>query len=106
MVWCLGQIGEIVTIGDRVLTSSGGFPELGAEDVSCHHYGPGCLVHRGPAWLIPRHEEAQFRRIPAQRVKRFEAFYKPLAAANVSEPSGALESIADGDMTASTGWVV
>jgi hypothetical protein len=105
IVWCCRQIGrdKIVTVRDLAIGASCGFPQLGAENVYCHHYGPVCLVHRGPGWSIPRHEEAQFHRASAQSVKSLEALHKPLSRANGSEPSSASEAVADGDVTALDG---
>jgi hypothetical protein len=86
------------------LALSGGFPELGAENVNCHNYGPGCLVHRCPGWSIPGHEVAQFHCASAQSVKGFEAFKKPLARANGSESPSASEAVAGGNVTPLNGF--
>ena len=41
-MWCCRQIerDKIVTIGDLVRAASGGFPELGAENVNWYNYSP------------------------------------------------------------------
>jgi hypothetical protein len=77
----------------------------------CSHDGesflpsrPCCLVHRCPGGSIPRHEEAQFHRAPVQNGKHFETCYKPLAAANGSQPSRASETVTDGDVTTLNGF--
>ncbi len=52
---------------------------------------------------IPGHEWTQFHHPLVESVKGLKALQKPLAGVNSSEPPGAAESVAGGDMTTLNG---
>ena len=80
-----------------------GFLELGIQHSQSRNHRADLRVFRRLRWSIPRHQGAQFHRASAHCVQGFEAFHKPLARVNSSEPPCASETVTDGDMAALDG---